>query len=81
MILCCCRTYSTLIGQGKGSKTRLQQVVDWVGGREFDGCLIFDEVSPCARAAINAVATVAVAMVDLEQLLASGLLSFASLAR
>ena len=42
----CCRTYSTLIGQGKGSKTRLQQVVDWAGGPDFDGCLVFDEVSP-----------------------------------
>ncbi len=40
-----CRTYSTLIGQGKASKTRLQQVVDWVGGPDFDGCLVFDEVS------------------------------------
>ena len=40
-----CRTYSTLIGQGKGSHTRLQQVVNWVGGPDFDGCLVFDEVS------------------------------------
>ena len=40
-----CRTYSTLIGQGKGSNTRLQQVVNWVGGPGFDGCLVFDEVS------------------------------------
>ena len=39
------RTYSTLIGQGKGLKTRLLQVVNWVGGPDFDGCLVFDEVS------------------------------------
>ena len=60
---CCCRTYSTLIGQGKGSKTRLQQVVDWVGGKDFDGCLVFDEVSSCASAARDALVTVASAMV------------------
>ena len=59
MILCCCRTYSTLIGQGKGSKTRLQQVVDWVGGKDFDGCLVFDEVGPCARPALDAVKALA----------------------
>ena len=23
--------------------SRLQQVLDWVGGSEFDGCLVFDE--------------------------------------
>lgn len=42
---CCARrrTYMTLIGQGKG-RTRLQQVMDWCGGPDFDGPLIFDEV-------------------------------------
>jgi hypothetical protein len=40
-----CRTYMTLIGQGKG-RTRLQQVMDWCGGPDFDGPLIFDEVLP-----------------------------------
>jgi hypothetical protein len=46
-------TYSTLIsktGRGKNDggaqvKTRLDQVVDWCGGEEFDGLLMFDEVS------------------------------------
>lgn len=48
-------TYSTLIsktGRGKrssdkasavGEKTRLDQVVEWCGGEEFDGLLMFDE--------------------------------------
>jgi len=46
-------TYSTLIsktGRGKNDggaqvKTRLDQVVEWCGGEEFDGLLMFDEVS------------------------------------
>jgi P-loop containing NTP hydrolase pore-1 len=38
------RTYSTLISVVKG-RSRLQQVVDWVGGPDnFDGCIFFDEV-------------------------------------
>lgn len=37
-----CRTYHTLISPGKG-KTRLQQVIDWVGGPDFDGVIVFDE--------------------------------------
>ncbi|EIE19331.1 hypothetical protein COCSUDRAFT_19644, partial [Coccomyxa subellipsoidea C-169] len=39
-------TYTTLIQQpakGKNGKSRLQQVIDWVGGPDWDGCLIFDE--------------------------------------
>lgn len=35
-------TYSTLIGNLRG-KSRLQQVIDWLGGPSFDGCLLFDE--------------------------------------
>lgn len=35
-------TYHTLISPGKG-KTRLQQVIDWVGGPQFDGVIVFDE--------------------------------------
>ena len=35
----------TLIGQGKG-RTRLQQVMDWCGGPDWDGPLIFDEAGP-----------------------------------
>lgn len=30
------------ISSAKG-KSRLQQVVDWLGGEAFDGCLVFDE--------------------------------------
>ncbi|XP_052821363.1 protein strawberry notch homolog 1-like [Mya arenaria] len=39
-------TYSTLVStvqKGAGRQTRLQQLVDWCGREEFDGCLIFDE--------------------------------------
>jgi hypothetical protein len=36
------RTYSTLISGHKG-KTRLQQVIDWVGGPDFSGPLVMDE--------------------------------------
>ncbi|GMH33357.1 hypothetical protein BSKO_01191 [Bryopsis sp. KO-2023] len=35
-------TYSTLISSTQ-KRSRLDQIVDWVGGEEFDGCLIFDE--------------------------------------
>ena len=35
------RTYSTLIGGGSGkSKSRLEQIIDWVGGATFDGCIV-----------------------------------------
>ena len=37
-----CRTYSTLISNVKG-KSRIQQVIDWVGGPEFSGPLVLDE--------------------------------------
>lgn len=36
------RTYSTLISNHKG-RSRLQQVIDWVGGPDFSGVLCFDE--------------------------------------
>ncbi|KAG5181415.1 P-loop containing NTP hydrolase pore-1-domain-containing protein [Tribonema minus] len=41
-------TYSTLISSGKGTsggnkRSRLQQIVDWCGGHEFDGCIMMDE--------------------------------------
>lgn len=36
------RTYHTLISLGKG-KSRLQQVIDWCGGTDFDGVVVFDE--------------------------------------
>ena len=35
----------TMIGQGK-ERTRLQQLIDWCGGPDWDGPLIFDEASP-----------------------------------
>ena len=34
---------TTLIGQGRGGRSRLQQLVDWVGGPAFDGPIVFDE--------------------------------------
>ena len=37
-----CRTYSTLISGHKG-RSRLQQVIDWVGGPDFSGPLVMDE--------------------------------------
>lgn len=37
-----CRTYSTLISAGRG-RTRLQQLVDWVGGASFEGVICLDE--------------------------------------
>jgi hypothetical protein len=36
-------TYTTLVGPGSKSRTRLQQIIDWCGGEQFDGCLVFDE--------------------------------------
>lgn len=36
------RTYHTLISPGKG-KSRLEQVIYWVGGPDFDGVVVFDE--------------------------------------
>ncbi|KAL4431062.1 hypothetical protein ABPG75_006318 [Micractinium tetrahymenae] len=35
-------TYSTLISSGRG-RTRLQQLVDWVGGAAFEGVICLDE--------------------------------------
>ena len=52
-----CRTYHTLISPGKG-KTRLEQVIEWVGGPDFDGAIVFDEahkVWSSADAALGAV--------------------------
>jgi hypothetical protein len=36
-------TYSTLVSGGRGKQSRMQQVMDWLGGADFDGCLVFDE--------------------------------------
>ena len=42
-------TYMTLIsmvtrgGPGNAGQSRLDQLIAWCGGDEFDGCIIFDE--------------------------------------
>lgn len=36
-------TYCVCTYIGGQSRSRLQQLVTWCGGQEFDGCLIFDE--------------------------------------
>jgi len=35
-------TYSTLVSDN-GKRRRLDQVVDWLGGKGFEGCIFFDE--------------------------------------
>lgn len=41
-------TYSTLVSGGRGGVSRFEQVFKWLGGADFDGCLIFDECHRCA---------------------------------
>ncbi|CAH3184446.1 unnamed protein product [Porites lobata] len=39
-------TYTTLVSsvqKGANRQSRLQQLIDWCGGEQFNGCLIFDE--------------------------------------
>jgi len=39
-------TYATLVSsvqKGTNRQSRLQQLIDWCGGEQFNGCLIFDE--------------------------------------
>eukprot|EP00985_Skeletonema_marinoi_P001893 scaffold767_cov144-Skeletonema_marinoi.AAC.11 len=36
-------TYSTLISKNRQKQTRLDQIVDWCGGEDFDGLVMFDE--------------------------------------
>ncbi|CAH3184429.1 unnamed protein product [Porites lobata] len=39
-------TYATLVSsvqKGANRQSRLQQLIDWCGGEQFNGCLIFDE--------------------------------------
>lgn len=39
-------TYATLVSsvqKGTNRQSRLQQLIDWCGGEQFSGCLIFDE--------------------------------------
>ncbi|XP_021775202.1 protein FORGETTER 1-like isoform X2 [Chenopodium quinoa] len=36
-------TYSSLIASSEKGKSRLSQLVQWCGGRDFDGLVIFDE--------------------------------------
>ena len=33
-------TYQTLIGKQKGGKTRLDQLIQWCGGEDFDGLIM-----------------------------------------
>ncbi len=33
-------TYQTLIGKNKGKKTRLDQLIQWCGGENFDGLIM-----------------------------------------
>ena len=40
-------TYSTLTSAAKGKQSRLAQVLEWVGGAAFEGCLVFDECHKC----------------------------------
>ena len=37
-------TYQTLIAKNRSKQTRLDQLVDWCGGDEFDGLIMLDEV-------------------------------------
>ena len=47
-------TYSSLISSSRDKKTsRLQQLIKWVGGHDFNGCILLDE---CHKAK-NLVAT------------------------
>jgi hypothetical protein len=39
---CLFLTYSTLISNVRG-RSRLQQLVEWVGGADFDGAVVLDE--------------------------------------
>ena len=36
-------TYASLISANKGKQSRLEQLVEWCGGKSFAGCLLFDE--------------------------------------
>ena len=40
-------TYSSLIASSEKGKSRLSQLVQWCGGRDFDGLVVFDEVLVC----------------------------------
>mmetsp|Transcript_18695 Transcript_18695/g.40471 ORF Transcript_18695/g.40471 Transcript_18695/m.40471 type:complete len:1753 (+) Transcript_18695:126-5384(+) len=36
-------TYSTLIGKNREKETRMDQLIEWCGGEEFDGLIMLDE--------------------------------------
>ena len=36
-------TYQTLIAKNRSGGTRLDQLIDWCGGGEFDGLILLDE--------------------------------------
>ncbi|KAL8572547.1 hypothetical protein ACOMHN_040451 [Nucella lapillus] len=72
-------TYATLVSSvqsgGKfnsARKTRLQQLIDWCGGPEFEGCLIFDECHKAKNFVPNkeqASTKVAIAVTEIQRLL------------
>ena len=35
--------YNFFFWTGANHQSRLQQLIDWCGGEQFNGCLIFDE--------------------------------------
>jgi len=48
-------TYQTLIAKNRSKQTRMDQLVDWCGGDEFDGLIMLDEVSfvACHKSCLN----------------------------
>ncbi|XP_076442125.1 uncharacterized protein LOC143281076 isoform X2 [Babylonia areolata] len=72
-------TYATLVSSvqagGKFNsvrRSRLQQLIDWCGGSEFEGCLIFDECHKAKNFVPNkeqASTKVAIAVAEIQRLL------------
>jgi superfamily II DNA or RNA helicase len=46
-------TYSTLISAGRKGMSRFDQVMQWLGGPAFEGCIIFDECHRCRQASMQ----------------------------
>jgi hypothetical protein len=36
-------TYATSVGQSKSGAFRVDQLIEWCGGDDFNGCCVFDE--------------------------------------
>eukprot|EP00798_Chlamydomonas_sp_ICE-L_P028196 gene28196-31292_t len=68
---CLFMTYSTLIASSsRGKQTRLQQVVEWLGGPSFDGCLVFDECHKAKNHGKDGTGTkVAATVIELQKVL------------